>query len=29
VLEAWGGTVEAASETGQGCAFELRLELAS
>jgi signal transduction histidine kinase len=29
VIEPWGGTVDAASETGQGCAFELRLELAS
>lgn len=25
VLAPWGGTVEAASATGQGCAFELRL----
>jgi signal transduction histidine kinase len=25
VLAAWGGTVEAASAAGQGCAFELRL----
>ncbi|MBA3451534.1 MAG: HAMP domain-containing histidine kinase [Deltaproteobacteria bacterium] len=25
VLEPWGATIEAASEAGQGCAFELRL----
>ena len=25
VLAAWGGSVDAASEAGQGCAFELRL----
>jgi signal transduction histidine kinase len=29
VLEPWGGTVDAASAAGQGCAFELRLELAT
>jgi hypothetical protein len=28
VLAAWGGSVDAASAAGQGCAFELRLELA-
>jgi len=28
VLAPWGATVEAASETGQGCAFELRLATA-
>jgi len=28
VLTPWGGSVDAASATGQGCAFELRLEQA-
>jgi hypothetical protein len=27
ILTPWGGLVEAASATGQGCAFELRLAL--
>ena len=27
IVAPWGGTVDAASEAGQGCAFELRLRL--